>query len=130
MSAIRMTTGGSRPVAAFGRAVGADGRALSADPATPDAPPPGGIAARTRRVMGNRAVVLNGIGPDRPDVMHCRCCLSGSARSSGAFDKICQGCFLPGRRPARTMIGATAQTPVAPVGADCIACHPAAGAAA
>lgn len=128
MSAIRMTTGGSRPVAAFGRAVGADGRALPADPATPDAPPPGGIAARTRRVMGNRAVVLNGIGPDRSDVMHCRCCLSGSARSSGAFDKICQGCFLPGRRPARTITGVPA--PGAPAGADCIARRPAAGAAA
>lgn len=125
MSAIRMTTGGSRPVAAFGRAVGADGRALPTDP---DAPPPGGIAARTRRVMGNRAVVLNGIGPDRPDVMHCRCCLSGPARSSGAFDKICQGCFLPGRCPVRTMTGVPA--PGAAAGVDCIARRPAAGAAA
>jgi enamine deaminase RidA (YjgF/YER057c/UK114 family) len=128
VSAIHMTTGGSRPVVAFRRAVGADGGALPADPATPDAPPPGGTAAQTRRVMGNAAVVLGGIGPDRPDVLYFRCGLTGSERSTGAFSKVCQSCFPPGRCPVRTMTGVPA--PGAAAGVDCIARRPAAGAAA
>ena len=130
MSATHMMTGGSRPVVAFSRAVGVDSRALPPDPATPDAPLPGAIAAQTRRVMGNPAVVLKGTGQDRSGVLQGRCVLTGFERNSAAFNKVCQRCFPPGRRPARTMIGVTAPAPGAPAGVDCIARRPAAGDAA
>lgn len=57
----------SRPVAAFSPAVEADGRVvltgqMPSDPAAPDAPPPDGIAAQTRRVMRILAQVLDARG--------------------------------------------------------------------
>jgi reactive intermediate/imine deaminase len=130
-----MIAGGPRPVAPFSHAVEADGWVLltgqmPTDPAAPDAPLPDGIAAQTRRVMDNLALVLNGIGLDWSHVLQCRCFLTEFERDFAAFNEVYQSCFPPDRRPARTTIGVTALAVGALVEVDCIARRPAAGDAA
>lgn len=130
-----MITGGPRPVAPFSHAVEADGWVLltgqmPTDPAAPDAPLPDGIAAQTRRVMDNLAVVLNGIGLDWSHVLQCRCFLTEFERDFAAFNEVYQSYFPPDRRPARTTIGVTALAVGALVEVDCTARRPAAGDAA
>ncbi len=114
----------------LGDTAGAIGRVAPAEPASTDAPPPGGVVVKPGRVVGNPAVALSGIGPNRALVLQCRCFLTECEPNTGAFDPARQSRFPQDRRPARTMIDAVVRTPGAPVGADCVAHRPAAGGAA
>jgi enamine deaminase RidA (YjgF/YER057c/UK114 family) len=97
---------------------------MPTDPAAPDAPLPDGIAAQTRRVMDNLALVLTGLGLGWADVVQCRCYLTEFARDFDAFNAVYAGYFAPDKRPARTTIGVTALAVGALVEIDCTARRP------
>jgi len=120
---------GPRPVAPFSHAVEADGWVIltgqmPTDPGAPDAPLPEGIAAQTRRVMENLALILGELGLDLSHVVQCRCFLTEFERDYGAFNDTYQGYFPQNRRPARTTVGVTALAVGALVEVDCIARRP------
>ena len=124
-----MIAGGPRPVAPFSHAVEADGWVvltgqMPTDPAAPDAPLPEGIAAQTRRVMENLALVLKGVGLDLSHVVQCRCFLTEFERDYAVFNETYQSWFPDDRRPARTTVGVTALAVGALVEIDCIARRP------
>jgi len=132
MPDFHMIAGGPRPVAPFSHAVEADGWVfltgqMPTDPAAPDAPLPAGIAAQTRRVMDNLALVLAGLGLGWGDVLQCRCYLTRFDRDYAGFNETYQTFFPADRRPARTTLGVTALALGALVEVDCIARRPAAG---
>jgi len=127
-----MVAQGPRPVAPFSHAVECDGWVIltgqmPTDPAAPDAALPDGIAAQTRRVMDNLAVILAGVDLDLSHVLQCRCYLTEFERDYADFNETYQGYFPPDRRPARTTIGVTALAVGALVEIDMVARRPGAG---
>lgn len=124
-----MVNSGPRPVAPFSHAVEADGWVfvtgqMPTDPAAPDAPLPEGVAAQTRRVMQNLAIVLEGIGLGFEHVTMARIYLTQFERDYAALNAIWPGFFTPGKLPARTTIGVTALAVGALVEIDLIAKRP------
>jgi len=126
----RMIPGAPRPVAPFSHAVEVDGWAIltgqmPTDPAAPDAALPAGIAAQTRRVMDNLALVLGGLDLDLTHVVQCRCYLTAFDRDYAAFNAVYETYFAPHRLPARTTVGVTALALGALVEIDALARRPA-----
>lgn len=124
-----MVMGGPRPVAPFSHAVEADGWLLltgqmPTDPDAPDAPPPEGIEAQTRRVMRNLEIVLTGVGLDLSHIAQCRAYLTHFERDYAVFNETYQRFFPADRLPARTTIGVTALAVGALVEIDCVAKRP------
>lgn len=118
-----------RPVAPFSHAVESDGWVIltgqmPTDPAAPDAPLPEGIAAQTRRVMDNLALVLREIGLGLEHVVQCRCFLTRFERDYAAFNAAYAAYFPADRLPARTTVGVTALAVGALVEVDCLARRP------
>lgn len=104
---------GPRPVAPFSHAVEADGWVfvtgqMPTDPDAPDAPLPEGIAAQTRRVMDNLAIVLEGIGLAFENVTFARIYLTEFARDYAEMNAVYETYFEPGKLPGRTTVGVTA----------------------
>lgn len=126
----RMIPGAPRPVAPFSHAVEVDGWAIltgqmPTDPAAPDAALPAGIAAQTRRVMDNLALVLGGLDLDLTHVVQCRCYLTAFDRDYAAFNAVYETYFAPHHLPARTTVGVTALALGALVEIDALARRPA-----
>lgn len=124
-----MIPGGPRPVAPFSHAVEADGWVIltgqmPTDPNAPDAALPDGIAAQTRAVMNNLALVLAGLDLDLSHVVQCRCYLTRFEADYATFNDTYQSYFPADRRPARTTVGVTALAVGALVEVDCIARRP------
>lgn len=124
-----MVAGGARPVAPFSHAVEVDGWVIltgqmPTDPAAPDAPLPEGVAAQTRRVMGNLRLVLGGLGLGLEHLVQCRVYLTEFERDYAAFNEVYAGFFAPDRRPARTTVGVTALAVGALVEVDGLARRP------
>ena len=120
---------GPRPVAPFSHAVEVDGWVIltgqmPTNPAAPDAPLPEGVAAQTRRVMDNLALILGELGLDLSHVLQCRAYLTDFERDYPAFNAAYASYFPPDRRPARTTVGVTALAVGALVEVDCIARRP------
>lgn len=118
-----------RPVAPFSHAVEVDGWVLltgqmPTDPADPDAAPPEGIAAQTRRVMENLRIVLAGVGLGLEHVAQCRCYLTQFERDYAAFNDAYRAFFPADRLPARTTVGVTALAVGALVEIDMVARRP------
>ena len=94
MEDFHLFAAGPRPVAPFSHAVEADGWVIltgqmPTDPDAPEAPLPEGIAAQTRRVMDNLALVLGETGLDLSHVVQCRAYLTDFARDYGlGYDEI------------------------------------------
>lgn len=117
---------GPRPVAPFSHAVEADGWVIltgqmPTDPDAPDAPLPDGIAAQTRRVMENLALILGELDLDLTDVVQCRAYLTEFERDYAVFNETYRSFFAADRLPARTTIGVTALAVGALVEVDCVA---------
>ncbi len=130
MPAFHLFARGPRPVAPFSHAVEVDGWVIltgqmPTDPDAPDAPLPEGIAAQTRRVMDNLALILSELGLDLSHVVQCRAYLTAFDRDYPAFNEAYASYFPPDSRPARTTIGVTALAVGALVEVDCIARRPA-----
>ena len=124
-----MITGGPRPVAPFSHAVEADGWVfvtgqMPTDPAAPEAPPPAGIEAQTRRVMDNLRLVLDGLGLMLANVTFARVYLTEFKRDYEAMNEVYQSYFEPGSLPGRTCVGVTALAVDALVEIDLIARRP------
>lgn len=118
-----------RPVAPFSHAVEVDGWVfltgqMPLDPADPAAAPPAGIAAQTRRVMDNLAVVLGELGLAFAHAVQCRVYLTDFEADYAAMNRIYADYFTPGRLPARTCVGVTALAVGARVEIDLIARRP------
>ncbi len=129
MPEFHMIAGGPRPVAPFSHAVEADGWVMltgqmPTDPDAPDAPLPEGIAAQTRQVMDNLALILAGLDLDLSNVVQCRCYLTEFEQDYEAFNTAYQSYFPVARRPARTTIGVTALAVGALVEIDMVARRP------
>ncbi|MEM6488994.1 MAG: RidA family protein [Pseudomonadota bacterium] len=125
-----MVSGAPQPVAPFSHAVEADGWVILTGqmptwPDDPARPLPEGIAAQTRRVIENLAIVLAGVGLELGHVLQCRCYLTHFERDYAAFNQVYQTFFQPGRLPARTTVGVTALAVGALVEIDCLARRPA-----
>ncbi len=124
-----MIAGGPRPVAPFSHAVECDGWVfvtgqMPTDPAAPDAAPPVGIEAQTRRVMQNLEIVLAGLGLGLADVLQARIYLTEFQRDYAEMNAIYRSYFQDGRLPARTCIGVTALAVGALVEIDLVAKRP------
>jgi len=118
-----------RPVAPFSHAVEADGWVIltgqmPTDPAAPDAPLPQGIAAQTRRVIDNLALVLGEIGLDLGHIVQCRAFLTAFERDYAGFNATYRGYFPADQLPARTTVGVTALALGALVEIDAVARRP------
>ena len=129
MPDFHLFSNGPRPVAPFSHAVEAEGWVIltgqmPTDPEAPDAPLPEGIAAQTRRVMDNLALILGELGLDLSHVVQCRCYLTEFERDYAAFNETSASYFPQDRRPARTTVGVTALAVGALVEIDCIARRP------
>ena len=127
--AFRMIPGAPRPVAPFSHAVEMDGWVIltgqmPTDPEDPDAPLPEGVAAQTRRVMANLALVLGGMGLGLEHLVQCRAYLTEFERDYAAFNDAYAAHFPVDRRPARTTVGVTALAVGALVEIDGIARRP------
>ena len=108
-----MVPGAPKPVAPFSHATAADGwlfvtGQMPTDPADDAAPLPEGIEAQTRRVVDNLQIVLKGAGSGLGKVVFARVYLTRFERDYAAMNRVWEGCFAPGRLPARTCIGVTA----------------------
>ncbi len=124
-----MVPGAPQPVAPFSHATEAGGWVLltgqmPTDPEDPDAPLPEGIAAQTRRVIGNLGLVLGGLGLSLSHIVQCRCYLTAFERDYAAFNATYAAQFPVGRLPARTTIGVTALAVGALVEIDALARRP------
>ncbi|MFP4126608.1 MAG: RidA family protein [Alphaproteobacteria bacterium] len=118
-----------RPVAPFSHAVEVDGWVfltgqMPTDPEAPDAPPPAGIDAQTRRVMDNLALVLGELGLGLAHAVQCRVYLSDFAADYARMNRVYAGYFAADRLPARTCVGVTALALGARVEIDLIARRP------
>lgn len=121
-----MIAGAPHPVAPFSHAVEADGWVfitgqMPTDPDDPDAPLPEGIAAQTRRVMDNLALVLGGLGLSFDDVTMARVYLTEFERDYRTMNREYSRYFKPGLLPARTCVGVTALAVSALVEIDLVA---------
>ncbi len=118
-----------RPVAPFSHAVDVDGWVfltgqMPTDPHHPDAPPPAGIEAQTRRVMDNLGIVLGALGLGLEHAVQCRVYLSDFEADYALMNRIYAGYFAPERLPVRTCIGVTALAVGARVEIDLLARRP------
>jgi reactive intermediate/imine deaminase len=118
-----------RPVAPFSHAVECDGWVwltgqMPTDPHAPDAPPPPGVEAQTRRVMDNLGIVLDALGLGFADVVQCRVYLTDFAADYAAMNAVYASYFAPDRLPARTCVGVTALAVGARVEIDLVARRP------
>lgn len=121
-----MIAAGPQPVAPFSHAVEADGWVfvtgqMPTDPAAPDAPPPAGIEAQTRRVVDNLKLVLGGIGLGLEHVTMARIYLTAFDRDYAALNALWPSFFEVGKLPARTTVGVTALAVGALVEIDLVA---------
>lgn len=123
-----MIPGAPRPVAPFSHAVETDGWVILTGqmPAAPDAPPPDGVAAQTRRVMDNLALVLAGVGLGLEHIVQCRVFLTHFERDYAAMNAAYAAYFAQDRRPARTCVGVTGLAVGALVEIDAVARRPSA----
>lgn len=126
MADFHLFSKGPRPVAPFSHAVEAEGWVIltgqmPTDPDAPDAPLPDGIAAQTRRVMENLALILGELGLDLTDVVQCRAYLTDFERDYAVFNDTYRSYFAADRLPARTTVGVTALAVGALVEVDCVA---------
>jgi len=115
-----------RPVAPFSHAVEVDGWVfltgqMPTDPDAPDAPPPAGVEAQTRRVMDNLALVLGELGLGLEHAVQCRVYLSDFEADYARMNRVYEGYFAPDRLPARTCVGVTALAVGARVEIDLVA---------
>ena len=120
---------GPQPVAPFSHAVEADGWVfvtgqMPTDPGAPEAPPPAGIKAQTKRVMDNLKVVLAGIGLGLEHVTMARIYLTQFERDYADLNAMWPSFFEVGKLPARTTIGVTALAVGALVEIDLVAKRP------
>src|SRR3569623_1455923 len=120
---------GPRPVAPFSHAVEADGFVfvtgqMLTDPKAPDAPPPEGGEAQTRRVFENLRIVLTGVGLTLEHVVMARIYLTEFKRDYAALNRIWPAFWTPGKLPARTTEGVSAQAVEALVEIDLVARRP------
>ena len=120
---------GPRPVAPFSHAVEADGFVfvtgqMPTDPANPDAPPPAGIEAQTRRVIENLKIVLGGVGLGLEHVLMARIYLTNFERDYDGLNALWPGFWEAGKLPARTTVGVTALAVGALVEIDLVARRP------
>ena len=117
------------PVAPFSHAVECDGWVtitgqMPTDPDDDSLPLPDGVAAQTRRVMDNLALILGELDLDLSHVVQCRCFLTEFERDYAAFNATYESYFPEDRRPARTTVGVTALAVGALVEVDCVARRP------
>lgn len=108
----RLVPGAPRPVAPFSHAVEVDGWVvvtgqMPTDPDKPDAPLPAGIAAQTRRVMDNLALVLDGLELGFDRVVNARVYLTDFKRDYTTMNTVYMSYFDSKRLPARTCVGVT-----------------------
>jgi enamine deaminase RidA (YjgF/YER057c/UK114 family) len=97
---------------------------MPTDPAAPDAPLPDGIAAQTRRVLDNLALVLGGLGLGFEHAVMARIYLTHFARDYAQMNATYARYFAPGKLPARTTIGVTGLAVGALVEIDLVARRP------
>ena len=124
-----MIAGGARPVAPYSHAVEADGWVFLTgqipnhpdDDARPFAPD---IEGRTRRVMDNLVVVLEGVGLGLEHVVAARVFLTRFEEDYARMNEAYRPYFPPDRLPARTCIGVTALARNARIEIDFIARRP------
>ena len=124
-----LISSGPRPVAPFSHAVESDGWVfitgqMPTDPAAPDAPPPEGIEAQTRRVIDNLRIVLGGIGLGLEHITMARIYLTQFERDYAALNALWPSFFAAGKLPARTTVGVTALAVGALVEIDLVARRP------
>ena len=124
-----MIASGPRPVAPFSHVVEADGwlfvtGQMPTDPSNPDAPPPNGIEAQTRRVMDNLIIVLRGTGLSLENVTMARVYLTEFHRDYAAMNAVYSSYFKPSKLPARTCVGVSGLAVNALVEIDLVARRP------
>jgi reactive intermediate/imine deaminase len=124
-----MISGGPQPVAPFSHAVEADGFVfvtgqMPTDPNAPDAPPPEGIEAQTRRVIENLKLILAGLGLGLEHVTMARIYLTEFHRDYAELNTLWPSFFEAGKLPARTTVGVTALAVGSLVEIDLIARRP------
>jgi reactive intermediate/imine deaminase len=124
-----MIDGAPRPVAPFSHVVEVDGWCfltgqMPTFPGDPDKPLPEGIAAQTRRVMDNLAIVLGGVGLNLSHVVQARVYLTEFERDYAAMNEAYRAYFPEGRLPARTCIGVSGLAVGALVEIDMVARKP------
>ena len=116
-------------VAPFSHAVECDGWIqltghMPTDPNDDVQPLATGIALKTRRVMDNLVIVLQGLGLNLKHVLSCRVYLTKFERDYETMNKVYQSYFSLGRLPARTCVGVTALARDALVEVDMVAKRP------
>ncbi len=124
-----MVAAAPAPVAPYSHAVEADGWVFLTGqiPAEPDedaAPLPEGVAAQTRRVMDNLALVLEGLGLGLEQVVVARVYLLRFKQDFDAMNAAYTPYFPADRLPARTCVGVTGLARDALVEIDLIARRP------
>jgi reactive intermediate/imine deaminase len=117
------------PVAPFSHAVEANGWILitgqmPTDPNDDSAPLPAGVAAQTRRVMDNLAIVLGELGLGLEHAVQARVYLTHFDEDYEIMNRVYAGYFPSDRRPARTCVGVTGLARGARVEIDMIARRP------
>jgi len=117
------------PVAPYSHAVEVDGWVLLTGqiptaPGDNGAPLPEGVAAQTRRVMDNLALVLGALGLGFEQVVSARVFLTDFEADYEAMNRVYAGYFPADRRPARTCVGVTALARGARVEIDMVARRP------
>jgi 2-iminobutanoate/2-iminopropanoate deaminase len=125
-----MVEGAPTPVGPFVHATEAGGWVfvtgqMPTSPSDDTAPLPEGVAAQTKRVMDNLALVLKGIGLGFDHVMSARIFLTEFKRDYATMNAIYAAHFPPGRLPARTCVGVTALARDALVEIDFVVRRPA-----
>jgi len=123
-----MIPGGPKPVAPFSHAVESDGFVFVTGQ-MPDAPAapgalPEGIAAQTRNVMANLAIVLAGLGLGLDHVVMARVYLTRFRQDYAEMNAVYRTFFAEGRLPARTCVGVTGLAYDALIEIDLIARRP------
>jgi reactive intermediate/imine deaminase len=117
------------PVAPFSHAVEVDGWVfvtgqMPTDPNDDAQPLPEGVETRTRRVMENLKLVLEGIGLGLAHVVVVRAFLTHFQEDYETMNRMYASYFPEDRRPARTCIGVTGLARDARVEIDMIARRP------
>ncbi|MFT5445696.1 MAG: 2-iminobutanoate/2-iminopropanoate deaminase [Gammaproteobacteria bacterium] len=117
------------PVAPFSHAVEVDGWVIvtgqmPTDPDNASRPLPEGIAAQTRRVIDNLALVLGGVQLGLQHVVQMRVYLTQFERDYAQMNETYASYFPSDRRPARTCVGVTALAVGALVEIDLVARRP------
>ena len=97
---------------------------MPTDPDDGTTPLPEGIAAQTRRVMDNLAIVLKGVGLGLEHVVSARVFLTHFDRDYAEMNEVYRSYFAPDRLPARTCVGVSGLAVNALVEIDVIARRP------